>query len=70
MSRYTNVCCPCSRALFHLQVLSMMIMPIDREPAYLQTLSYSEIMEYYSKKEKVEEEIKIWWRIVDENGCE
>jgi len=48
----------------------MMIMPIDREPAYLQTLSYSEIMEYYSKKEKVEEEIQKWWQVVDQNGCE
>jgi len=47
-----------------------MIMPSTKETDYLRRLSYSEIMEYYSKKEKVEEEIKIWWRIVDENGCE
>jgi len=70
MSRFTNVCDPCSRALFHLQVLSQMIMPADKEPAYLQRLSYAEIMEYYSKKEAIEEQMKSWWQVVDQNGCE
>ena len=70
MNKYHNVCDDCSKAYFHLSVLSQMIKPITEEKEYILSLSYAEIFEYYSKKEKIENEITKWFKLVDKLGCE
>jgi len=70
MRGVNNVRDDCSRAYFNLSVLSQMIKPIAEEKEYILCLSYAEIFEYFSFKEKVENEITKWFKVVDKLGCE
>ena len=70
MKGINNVCDSCSRALFNLDVLTRQLMPPENEKEYIINLSYSQIYDYCSQKEKIEKEIEKWINIAIENKCE